>query len=209
MSAQPNEFADLLDRVAKGDQQAAQQLYDKYANAIALVVRIRLNKLQPLRKLYDTVDFTQEIWMGFFDRIAKGGRFESVEDMMRFLAALADNHVRKAARANLGAKKRDLRRERNLSSPNVDAATSAVADPHPSSAQQVDTDDAFHRWLGFLDPMQRRVALLIRDGFNSEEIAAKIICSVRTVERLRSHVRTVLQACSVIQKKEMHKGRDS
>lgn len=191
VSEQPREFTNLLDRAAQGDQQAAQELYDKYNQAIVQVVRFRLERMKLLRKLHDTDDFTQLIWQDFFARVLKGGRFEAVEDMTRFLTALANNHVRKAARKHL-AKKRDLRRERNLGTPNVSSAAECVADKQPTPAQQAETNDSLQRWLQMVGPQDRQIFLLIRDGLTSEQIAEMTGCSMRTVERLRHRFRTAL-----------------
>jgi RNA polymerase sigma-70 factor (ECF subfamily) len=86
-------FRDLLQRVRAGDAQAALELVREYEWAIRLQVRVRLT--QPdLRRLLDSMDIVQRVWVTFFPRMV-AGQFEldDPKKLLNLLITLAQNKL--------------------------------------------------------------------------------------------------------------------
>ena len=64
-------FADLLERVRRGDPDAAFDLVRKYESAIRVAVRTRLSDPK-LRRQFDSMDVCQSVLASFFLRAAAG-----------------------------------------------------------------------------------------------------------------------------------------
>jgi RNA polymerase sigma factor (sigma-70 family) len=190
MADEPNELAALLERVAQGDKQAAEEVYEKYHKAILMVVRYHLNQYPRLRALCDSTDFVQDVWLEILAHPEKLRGFSAREVFCKFLEAVARHKVQKAQR-KYAAQKRDLRRRRHLSDSGVAAVAAAAADPHPDPARQAATLDEWMHWLGSLTPRQQLIVLMRRNGCTYQEIAAQIGCSKRSMRRLLAVLRSL------------------
>jgi RNA polymerase sigma factor (sigma-70 family) len=103
------EFQDFIVRIRAGDEHAAEQLYQKYERLVRREVRMHL--LDPrLKRMYDTVDFTQSIMASFFFR-AGNGEYQLSEpaDLIRLLVTIARNKIASSSRRLL-SQKRDAKR---------------------------------------------------------------------------------------------------
>src|SRR5262249_24504243 len=113
MSNDPG-FAELIDRVRKGDELAAAELVRLYEPEIKRSIRFRLTDPH-LRRLLDPSDIVQSVLRSFFARAA-GGQYEleSEENLKRLLVTMARNklvdHARrqKAARDGNGHPAEDI-----------------------------------------------------------------------------------------------------
>ncbi len=190
MADKPNPFAALMERVAQGDQQAIAEIYEKYHKAIIFVIRQRLKRYAELRAVNDSLDFLQEVWFSTLADPEKLREFATFEEFLKYLAGVACNKVDKAQR-RYSAQKRDLRRRRHLSDPDVTAAAAAVADPWPRPDQQAASHEAWLRWLESLPEHYRQAVIMLRDGFSYQETAAKLGCSERSLRRLMAKVRAM------------------
>lgn len=188
MADQPNELAALVERVAQGDKQAAEEVYEKYHKAILMVVRYHLNQSPCLRALCDSMDLLQDVWLEVLAHPEKLVGLTAPEVFSKFLTAVARHKVQKAQRKYF-AQKRDLRRRRHLSDPGIAAAAAVVTDPCPDPAQQAASDEEWGRWIASLSPRQQLVALMLRDGLTYPEIAAKLGCSKRSIRRIAAELR--------------------
>jgi RNA polymerase sigma factor (sigma-70 family) len=94
------EFADLLQRVRAGDEQACARLVEEFGPELRRVVRIRL--AEPLlQSTLDTSDVCQSVLLDLFLRLRLGQYdFASPRDLVRLLVTMARhkliNHVRRA-----------------------------------------------------------------------------------------------------------------
>lgn len=188
MADEPNEFAALMERVAQGDEQAAEEICERYHKAIILVIRSRLNQSPQLRTQFDSTDILQQVWEDVFAHPEKLRDFATFEVFLKHLAGMACHKVQKAQKKHF-AQKRDLRRRRHLSDPGVAAAAAAVADPQPDPAQQAASDDALVSWLFSLPRRPRLVVLRLGAGYTHPEIAAELGCSERSIGRIVARIR--------------------
>lgn len=190
MTIEPNPFETLMERVSQGDEQAAAELYERYHKAIILIIRHRLNATPQLRALFDSIDFLQEVWQDIFAHPEKLRDFATFEAFLKYLAEMARHKVQKAQRKH-ASQKRDLRRVHHLGDPGVSAAAAAITDARPSPAQRAARFEVWLRWVMSLPLPQRRIVLMLRDGFTYQEVAAELDCSERSIRRIIADIRGI------------------
>ena len=130
----PSEFAELMERVHDGSQDAAWQLLEKYGPHVKRYVRRSLNP--EMRSKFDSLDFAQVVWASFFREPDRFRRLESPTALLAYLASLARNKVAGEARRRLKSIKNHVNREigfgelaedLEIRCPNPDPSPSAVA----------------------------------------------------------------------------------
>src|SRR5688572_26050654 len=101
--------AELLNRVQRGDGQAAELIFERYASRLAALARSRLSKR--LSRRIDPEDVTLSAWRSFFIGAAEG-RFTISRggDLWRLLVAMTLHKVHHQARRH-SAKRRSLNLE--------------------------------------------------------------------------------------------------
>lgn len=190
MADEPNEFQNLMNRVADGDQQAAAHLLHVYGDTAISLIRHRLKACPQIRRASDTDDFYQNVWQTMFACPARLRRFATPVSFIRYLLGTIRNQVNKEMRKQYGTQKRDMRRVHNMGS---DAGTAAeveqIADPRPNPAQQVASAEEWEAWLRSLTAQQQQLLIMLRAGFTHQEIASEFDCSERTIERLVAELR--------------------
>jgi RNA polymerase sigma factor (sigma-70 family) len=189
MSDEPNSFSALLDRVAQGDEGAAQELVEHYREPLIRVIRRRLRSYPKLRRLFDSIDFLQDTWRVILEHPEKLRDFGTFNELMRHLASMANHRVQHARRHYLDAQKRNLRRDCSLSDPDIASVALTQSDPQRDPGARAAFYDLWVRWLRSLSKPQRIVALLLRNGSTHSEIAEQMDCSVRTIERMVTELR--------------------
>jgi len=91
-------FAELILRVRRGDQAAANILVQRYEPAIRRAVRFRLTDPR-LRRTLDSMDVCQSVMASFFVRAASGQYdLDTPEQLMRLLTTMARNKLLNSAR---------------------------------------------------------------------------------------------------------------
>src|SRR5262249_16443166 len=103
----PN-FAELMERVRAGSQDAAWELIDRFGWQIHRVIRRTLDLR--LRSQFDSTDFVQNVWMSFFRHPEAIRNFSSPRELASFLMAMARNKVIDAGRRRLVREKHNVRR---------------------------------------------------------------------------------------------------
>src|SRR4051794_19285338 len=94
-----SEFSSLMENVLAGSEEAAQTLLNRYSAQIRFAVRRHLN--QRMRTLFDSIDFTQDVWLSFFAKVRENGSVDSPKALSNYLAALARNKVIQETRKRL------------------------------------------------------------------------------------------------------------
>jgi RNA polymerase sigma-70 factor (ECF subfamily) len=103
------QFQDLIRRIRDRDQDAAQEVVQRYENAIRRVVRIHLRDAR-LRRVLDSMDICQSVLATFFVRTALGQYdLESPEQLLNLLTAITRNKLTNQAN-RLRAQRRDIGR---------------------------------------------------------------------------------------------------
>src|SRR5438552_15677561 len=130
MTEEQVELADLVRRLQQGCDEAARELVEKYGPYLLRVVRRRLHPR--LRTRFDSADFVQAVWVSFFANRAELRSFQRAEDIVAFLARMAQHKVTEGVRQQLGTGKRDLTREQSLDDSAVVGHLSELAGPGPT-----------------------------------------------------------------------------
>jgi len=180
MYDEAKEFAGLMQRVERGDQQAAWELLEAYGSHLQRYVRRSLSR--EMRTRFDSVDFVQVVWASFFREPEKMRRITSPAELMAYLATLARNKVVTEVRKEVHTQKRDLRREIRLDAVHdKDQRELASRDPTPSAVAMFR-----ERWDRLVDgqpPHVRRIVELRFAGATYTEIAEQLHIHERTARK--------------------------
>src|SRR5215470_19112005 len=102
-------FAELLQRVRRGDPEAATQLVRQYESAIRVAVRTRLSDPK-LRRQFDSMDVCQSVLASFFLRAAAGQYdLRDPAQLVALLTKMAHNKLAMRTRHEY-RQRRDVRR---------------------------------------------------------------------------------------------------
>lgn len=183
---QPLDSADLLELLRGGNAAAAEAVFERYAERLTRLARVRLSARLAVR--VDAEDIVQSAWRSFFVA-ARAGRFrvEQGGDLWRLLVEVTLHKLYRQA-AHHHAQRRSLRRE----AAGNEALLAAAADPTPEeAAAAADELEALLEQL----PERNRQALALRlQGCEHAEIAAQLGCTERTVRRMLSEARRLMAA---------------
>jgi RNA polymerase sigma-70 factor (ECF subfamily) len=178
-------FQQLFREVQAGSEEAARELYDTYLSHVLRCVRHRL--FPKMRSLYDSQDFTQQVWASFFRERQQLPDFETPEELVNYLIGMACNKVRMAGRYRY-AQKRDIRLERILREDSGEAGLHpAGRDPTPSSLVQY--QERFDQLTDQQPAVAREVAQLRIEGHSYEEIAEQLDMDESNARRILRQVR--------------------
>jgi RNA polymerase sigma-70 factor (ECF subfamily) len=160
MSVDPLE--NLLERLNKGDDAAAEELFVNYEPYLRIVVR-RMLPTQ-LRSKFDSIDVVQSVWgdllKGFRDA---GWRFASPAHLKAFLI--------KATRNRFLSRQRRYRSQIEHEMPLNELDAVSTSEPIPEDLAQA--DELWQRLLALCSPAQQQLLDLKRQGFTLDEIAER------------------------------------
>lgn len=185
-SPQPLSSAALLELLHRGDEAAAAEVFERYAEQLTRLARSRSAARLAVR--VDAEDIVQSAWRSFFVA-ARAGRFQLEQggDLWRLLVEVTLHKLyRQAARHQ--AQRRSVKREEGGAG--VLAATSA----EPTPAEAAAAADELEALLTALSPRGRQAVALRLQGFEQAEIAVQLGCTERTVRRLLAEARRLLAA---------------
>jgi RNA polymerase sigma-70 factor (ECF subfamily) len=166
--AQDIPFADFLERIRAGDEEAAAELVRRYESAVRIEVRMRLADSR-LRRILDTMDICQSVLASFFVRAATGEYdLKRPEQLVGLLVTIARNKVAYQARRQQ-AQRRDHRRDVA-----VDRQGFEPAGVEPSPSRVVSGRELLAELRRRLTPEELRVADLRAEGRQWAEIAAAL-----------------------------------
>jgi RNA polymerase sigma factor (sigma-70 family) len=175
------ELALLMQRLREGSQDAARELWERYGEHVLRVLRRKLDR--KLRAKFDSADIAQAVWISFFIEPCHDYRFERPEDLLAFLADLAQHKLVDLKRQRYRTKKHNVNREHSLEG---SAAAEASAKPD-RRASPMHTAIAQERWEQLLErqpPHYRHILEMLHQGYTHEEIARELGISAKTVQRL-------------------------
>ncbi|MFO0841257.1 MAG: sigma-70 family RNA polymerase sigma factor [Gemmataceae bacterium] len=173
----------LLVRLRGGEQDAATQLYLRYAARLRALVRSRSSA--QLARRVEPEDIVQSVFRRFFHRVLRGDyEVPPGEQLWGLLLVIALNKVRTEESFHR-AGKRDVRRSVGAADPGVVQSTDLTDAAH----LQVCVEDA----LGHLPAKHRQMVELRIQGHEVADIATRTGRSKRTVERALQDVRARLR----------------
>ena len=80
-----NELNRLIQRAGEGSQEAKVELFQKYARHLLHAIRHQLQVARPLRSIYDSDDFVQDVGKTLFSKDVPQDIFESPGTFIAFL----------------------------------------------------------------------------------------------------------------------------
>ena len=179
----------LLDLWRAGDDKAARELFDRYADRLLALARRRLG--QRLARRVDPEDIVQSVFRTFFAR-AKEGRFSirDQDDLCKLLFRLTVHKTLRQVHHHRAAK-RDFGQEVE---PGREAPAGAQPfDPEPTPEAVNTFLDQMDHFLRQLRPEERQILEMRLQGCSVPEIAKKLGTYERKVFRLLERIRSLAE----------------
>ncbi len=176
----------LLRWLQRGSEDAATQLYVRYAERLRMLARAEVSP-DLLRRL-DVDDIIQSVFASFFRGVSQG--YYTVppgEELWKLFLVIALNKIR-AKGAYHRAAKRDIRLTVGENLIDQSARAEHETDPTPLAFLRLVVDEV----LETLPLLHRQMILLRIEGHEVAEIAARTERSKRTVERVLQEFRKQL-----------------
>lgn len=173
----------LLERFRAGEEAAATEIFERFAQRLAALVQSRLSK-QLARRL-DAEDVVLSAYRSFFVR-ARSGHFSLDEpgDLWRLLAQITLNKLYRSAEWHNAARRTPAREQ-----PGLVELGNRAADAESSPELAVVVADQLEFLMSQLPPATCRVLELQLQGHDADEIATMIGRSPRTVRRQLEAIR--------------------
>jgi RNA polymerase sigma-70 factor (ECF subfamily) len=172
----------LLDRYRRGDDDAATELYVKYAGRIQDLADAETSG--QLRRQVEPADVVQSVFRTFFRRVSEG--FFDIppgDEIWNLFLVLALNKIRQSARFH-SRKKRDLKRTTSF-----DVAMDLGRDDQvPLTILRLTINELLEK----VSPLHRRMIEMRIQGYELDEIATATRRSSRTIERVLKQFRDKL-----------------
>ncbi|MFL5341279.1 MAG: RNA polymerase sigma factor [Gemmataceae bacterium] len=161
-------FAELIQRVRRGDETAAGELVRRYEPAIRRAVRIRLADTR-LERAFDSMDICQSVMASFFVRAALG-QFDLTgpDQLLRLLATMARHKLAD----QVDRERADCRDNRRVEEGSADSREVAASAPTPS--REVAARDLLVEMQRRLSADERKLAELRQEGLEWSDIAAQL-----------------------------------
>jgi len=177
----------LLRRLRGGSEDAATQLYQKYANRLRALAKA--NTSAQLARRVDAEDIVQSVFRIFFTGASQGMYdVPDGEDLWKLLLVIALNKVRGEGIFHQAAK-RDVRATAELE--RIDpTAEPAGDDDFAMTFLRLVVQDTLER----LPAKERQMLELRMEGYDIGDIAERVGRSKRTVERCLQQARTRLKS---------------
>jgi DNA-directed RNA polymerase specialized sigma24 family protein len=169
-----------------GDAAATQKLWEAYFQRLVGLARIRLGATP--RREADEEDVALSAFNSFFEGVSKG-RFPQLNDrndlwrvLVRITACKAIDQINRNGRGKRRPRNAALRGESIFEG--LEGGIAQVVGDEPTPAFAVQVAEEYEQLLESLpDPNLRSVAVWKLEGHTDQEIADKLVCTVRTVER--------------------------
>jgi RNA polymerase sigma factor (sigma-70 family) len=183
------ESEDNLNLVAlwrAGDQNAAQQVFDRYAARLLMLARKRIS--QRLASRVDAEDVVQSVFRTFFHR-AKDGRFEfeDQDDLFKLLVRITVHKTLRQVEFHKAGK-----RDPGMETAQGNDATERLQQflsREPSPDSEVAFLDQLEHFLSQLKPQERRILEMRVQGYTNDEITAELGIIDRRIRRIIERVR--------------------
>jgi RNA polymerase sigma factor (sigma-70 family) len=180
--------------IQEGNQQVAQELWERYFAKLVQLAGMELRGAK--RQMADEEDVAISVFDSFC-RAAENGRFPDLADRDSLWRLL----VRMTARKSIDLRRRETRLRRGgparaeyAGQPSGEEALALAIGDTPSPEFAAMMAEELRELLEFLDDGEfRAIALGKMEGYSNEELADRLDCSVRTIERRLSLIREKLK----------------
>jgi len=187
-----NPSLELLARVRAGDEKAAEELFQRFAERLIAVTSARLS--EKLARRVDAEDVVQSACRSFFVK-ARDGRYalQKSGDLWRLLVGITLNKLKHQAELHTAGKRAMNKEQRQAATDESNQAEANLAPARePTPLEAAALADEVESILRQLEPHHRPILELRLQGHNLEEIAEQLQCSERTVRRVLESVRSLL-----------------
>jgi len=168
----------LVHRIRGGEQEAATQLYLKYAARLHSWASSRTSRAYATR--FDEEDVVQSVFRTFFRRVSEGlYDVPPGEELWQLLLVISLNKIRKLANHHR-AKKRDVGKTSGSEVLEIAGGQNLSTDETSMQILQMVLDELFVD----MTATQRDVVQLRIEGYKTDDIAERTGRSSRTVERV-------------------------
>ncbi len=172
----PDPLDALLEKLAAGDGQAAQQVFVAYEPYLRMVVRRHLSP--GLRAKFDSADIVQSVWADVLVGFREANwQFADAAHLRAFLIRLTRHRFIDRVRKH----RRAVEREQSLAGDDGERPL-AAADPQP--ADLIAADELWHEMLELCPPEHRELLRLKRQGALNSEVAARTGLHEGSVRRI-------------------------
>jgi RNA polymerase sigma-70 factor (ECF subfamily) len=188
MSGDPS-FDDVMARLRAGEQDAARQVFQRFAGRLITLAHERLGSL--VRPKLDAEDVVQSVFKSFFLRYS-AGQFD-LGDWDSLWGLLVVITLRKCGREirHFHGPQHDVRREAAAVGEAAAAWEALAGEPTPAEAAML--ADTVEQFLGELGSRERRIFELRLQGCTVPEISAEVGRTEYTVEGMLRKIRKRLR----------------
>jgi RNA polymerase sigma factor (sigma-70 family) len=186
--AADNEFDRLMDRLRRGDEDAATEVFHRFVRRLLALAHSQLDSW--IRTRVEPEDVIQSVFRSFFTRF-EAGQFQ-LGDWDNLWTVLTLITVRKCANRLefWQAAKRDLRREANARQQSDPLEEALARDPTPSEAAIL--SETVEQLMKNVHEPDRSILALHLQGCDIAAISIHVQRTERTVRRTLERVRRVL-----------------
>jgi RNA polymerase sigma factor (sigma-70 family) len=182
---------ELLSRFRRGDQHAADEIFDRYVERLLQVARRRLSP--KLTRRIDAEDVVQSAYRSFFLHARDGDyQLQRAGDLWRLLVAITLNKLYGQVEVHT-AQRRDVNREDAVGAATQNDNPSVAASTEPTPDEVAEVSEQLRLILEQITPQERTVLELRLTGQTIEDIANEVGRSQRTVRRLLENTRIRLE----------------
>ena len=180
-----NDNRELVERWRNGDQSAADELFQRFAEPIVRLAE--KNTADRFGGRFGADDILQTTFRTWFERTRNGNfDFRTEDSVWTVLKTIALNKIRNKV-SHETAMLRSVDREIK-----IDAFDQNVADAIGAPASEyeaIELHEAFHKFLDSLPEELRKLSQLEMEGRTSTEIAEALDVSTRTLRRWKDQIR--------------------
>src|SRR5262245_22187348 len=189
--AEDDRSGHLVARWREGDQQAAAELFRRYADRLVALAKSRLSRKMAQR--VDPEDVVQSVYRSFFAETREGRyEFERGGDLWQLLVAITLHKLQLQIRKNT-RHKRAVDREQTFGNENglLGIEVDLFA-REPSPVEAVALAEELEQLMRPLDALHRRMLELRLQAYTLEEIASQTGRTQRTVRRVLDSIKEQL-----------------
>ena len=183
---------DLLARLRNGEEQAAAEVFDRFAHRLMGLARQKLN--EPLRRKEDPEDVVQSVLKSFFPRYAAGQyQLTTWDDLWGLLARITAHKCGNRV-VRFQAARRDVRREVSMAPTDDSHASWQLLAHEPTPTQALVLTEILETLHNSLGARDRDIFALHLQGIDNGAISTQLQCSQRTVFRVLERIRQSLES---------------
>jgi RNA polymerase sigma-70 factor (ECF subfamily) len=181
-------------RLKAGDNDAATQVFNRFANRLIELARRRLDP--QIRQKLDPEDVLQSVFRSFFAHQAAGQvtGLESWDNLWAWLVVIT---MRKCGRRieYFHSASRDVQREVSAPPPSEDESSgdSGTSSDEPTPSEAAMLTETVEQLMNNLEGKHREILALSLQGLTAPEISSKVGCTERTVYRVQKRVKEMLE----------------